>query len=355
MGNNNLLHKKFAEIDLKDVFFDSLREDYEGFDRWFQGKSEQDAYVQYDNTGKVTGFLYLKIEKEAVPDVKPILIAKKILKVGTFKINAHGTKMGEQFIKVIMDYALNEAVDVCYVTTFSKQEKLINLITQFGFIEYGIKANGKRREKVFVKDMRKLTGDICLDFPKVNFANKRKYMLSIYPKYHSVMFPDSILTTENKDIITDISYTNSIHKIYVCSMLGVEKLRNGDIVVLYRTADGEKSAEYSSVATSICVVEEVKLQSDFNNFEEFYKYSCQYSVFEQADLWYWYKRGGLKAIKLTYNAALKKRIVRHDLIEKLGLRREVYWGFFELSNQEFMSIVKAGEVSDSIILNKQMF
>lgn len=51
-------------------------------------------------------------------DVEPVICANKILKVGTFKIEAHGTKMGEQFIKVIMDYATSENVDVCYVTIY---------------------------------------------------------------------------------------------------------------------------------------------------------------------------------------------------------------------------------------------
>ena len=84
------------------------------------------------------------------------------------------------------------------------------------------------------------------------------------------MFPDSILTTENKNIITDISYTNSIHKIYVCTM-GVEVLQYGDIIVLYRTAEYGRSAEYSAVATSICIVEEVRRQDEFATFEEFFE------------------------------------------------------------------------------------
>nr|DAZ36898.1 MAG TPA: hypothetical protein [Caudoviricetes sp.] len=54
------------------------------------------------------------------------------------------------------------------------------------------------------------------------------------------MFPDSILTTEDKNIIKDVSYTNSIHKIYICSMDAVQKLKYGDIVVLYRTAENSK-------------------------------------------------------------------------------------------------------------------
>lgn len=146
----------------------------------------------------------------------------------------------------------------------------------------------------------------------------KRYLLSIYLRYHSIMFPDSILTTENRNIITDVSYTNSIHKIYVCTMEGVEKLKHGDMVVLYRTAEEGKSAEYSAVATSICVVEDIKLQDEFDGFEDFYKYASKYSVFDKADLHYWYKRGNCKAIQMTYNAAFKRRIVRHDLIEKMN-------------------------------------
>ena len=69
------------------------------------------------------------------------------------------------------------------------------------------------KENVYLKQMKMITGDINRDFPLVNGSNAKKYLLSIYPKYHSIMFPDSILTTENKNIIRDVSYTNSIHKI----------------------------------------------------------------------------------------------------------------------------------------------
>lgn len=193
--------------------------------------------------------------------------------------------------------------------------------------------------------MKMITGDINRDFPLVNGSNAKKYLLSIYPKYHSIMFPDSILTTENKNIIRDVSYTNSIHKIYVCTMDHVEELKYGDIVVIYRTAEEGKSAEYSAVATSICVVENIKTQNEFNSFEEFYKYASKYSLFDERDLRYWYDRGGCKTIKMTYNAALKKRIVRHDLIEEVGLDRNHYWGFFELTDEQFNMIAQRGDVT----------
>lgn len=341
---NNIIHKKFAEVDLQDSFFQSLRDDYPGFDNWFIGKRCEDAFVQYDDNNKIIGFLYLKVEENVVDDVTPNIQADRILKVGTFKIEAHGTKMGEQFIKIIMDYAISENTDVCYVTIYEKHKSLINLVQQYGFEFHGVKGKGKQAENVYVKQMKKITGDINKDFPLIDINAGKKFLLSIYPEYHSVMFPDSILTTENKNIITDVSYTNSIHKIYVCTMERVEELKCGDIVVLYRTMEEGKSAEYSAVATSICVVEDVKMQNEFSSFKEFYKYASKYSVFDKDDLYFWYKKGGCKAIKMTYNAALKKRIVRHDLIETVGLDRSRYWGFFELTDGQFQKIAQNGGV-----------
>ena len=344
---NNIIHKKISEIDLEDPFFQSLKEDYPGFDEWFQRKGDHDAFVQYEG-GKLRGLLYLKMEEHVVDDVTPKIRADKILKVGTFKIEAHGTKLGEQFIKVIMDRALKENAEVCYVTIYEKHRPLISLVQQFGFELFGVKGQGVYKENVYLKRMKKVTGDINKDFPFINPAGVKKYLLSIYPKYHSIMFPDSILTTENRKMIKDVSYTNSIHKIYVCTMDQVESLKYGDIIVLYRTAAQGRSAEYSAVATSVCVVEEVKKQTEFQDFEDFYTYASKYSVFDREDLNYWYRRGGCKAIKMTYNIALRKRIVRHELIEDIGLDREQYWGCFELTDEQFFRIVKKGGVSQSL-------
>lgn len=346
---NNIMCKSFSEIDLQDSFFQTLKNDYPKFEIWFRKDGTRKAYVQYESN-RIIGFLYLKMEEHSVDDVMPNILADKILKVGTFKIEAHGTKMGEQFIKIITDYAINNNVDVCYVTIYEKHKALIELVQQFGFELYGIKGTDESKENVYIKRMNIVTGDINKDFPTVNSQASKKYLLGIYPEYHSIMFPDSILNTEDRSIITDVSYTNSIHKVYVCTMEQVQELKYGDIVVLYRTAELGKSAEYSAVATSVCVVEEVKKQNEFSTFDDFYKYASKYSVFDKNDLRYWYNKGRCVAIKMTYNAALKKRIVRHDLIEKIGLERDQYWGFFELTDRQFDEIIRCGGV-DKILNN----
>ena len=161
-------------------------------------------------------------------------------------------------------------------------------------------------------------------------------------------FPDSILKTEDRDLLVDISHTNSIHKVYVCSM-NVDVLKKGDIIVLYRTAEDRKQAEYTSTATSICIVEEVKKQDEFSSFEEFYRYASSYCVFDKEDLHGWYNQGKCRAIKMTYNVAMKKRIIRHDLINQIGLKRDQYWGFFELNDKQFYDICEVSETNPAYI------
>ena len=65
--------------------------------------------------------------------MSPIIEANNVLKVGTFKVNAHGTKMGERFIKIILDNAVRTNSEICYVTILPKQKSLISLMETFGF------------------------------------------------------------------------------------------------------------------------------------------------------------------------------------------------------------------------------
>lgn len=113
--------KKFGELDVNNLFFDSLREDYGGikFNDWFMKKNAENVYVFEDREG-LQGFLYLKVENEYenYDDISPILLPKKRLKVGTFKVNSTGLRLGERFLKIIFDNAKMNKVDEIYVTLF---------------------------------------------------------------------------------------------------------------------------------------------------------------------------------------------------------------------------------------------
>ncbi|WP_249935020.1 hypothetical protein [Azotobacter chroococcum] len=97
----DLQYLPFSKINFDDVFFDSLKEDYREIGAWFEKKSKSGdrAYVFFGSDDEIDGFLYLKMESGTVDDISPLLPNGSHLKIGTFKINAHGTKLGERFIK----------------------------------------------------------------------------------------------------------------------------------------------------------------------------------------------------------------------------------------------------------------
>lgn len=192
------------------------------------------------------------------------------------------------------------------------------------------------------------------DFPLITTTGKRKFVLSIKPEYHTKLFPDSILVNEKGDkesLVKDISHTNSIHKIYLCFMEGTELLQKGDILLIYRTTDGLGPARFRSVATSVCIVEEIKRPSDFKTEAEFLKYTNAYSIFNEQDLKRWYRSSKAVVIKMTYNAALYKRVTRGQMID-FGVDEEQYWGFFQLTDEQFDKILEKGEINESLIINK---
>lgn len=343
---------KFSDIALSDPFFDSLKADYKEFGKWYEKKSADGAraYIQKSEEGLLQAFLYLKVEQEALTDIEPPMSAASRLKVGTFKIDAHNTKLGEHFIKKIMQAAIYKNVDEIYVTIFPKHEALIKLMQRYGFEERGKKGN----ELVLIRQMKLCSGDVLKDYPFVHAGGGRKYLLSIRPEFHTQLFPDSILDTEQRDkdyLVRDVAHTNSIHKIYVCKMKGVEQLRRGDVLVIYRTNDGAGSAYYRSVASSICVVEEIKKKSDFADITEYLKYANAYSVFSEKELEKLYQQPNTVVIKMTYNAAFDLRIIRKELIEKVGLSSNEYWGFLRLTDEQFNNITSISKVNESLIIN----
>lgn len=342
---------QFKNINLDDHFFDSLKASYKEFIYWFKKKGEEYAYVMPDDDGDIQAFLYLKEENEAIIDVSPPLPKDKYLKLGTFKINAHGTKLGERFVKKTFDYALNKDIQKIYVTIFKDHEGLIHLIETFGFEKVAEKATENGTEEVFLKQIGKVHGQVELDYPLISLSGNQ-YLLGIYPKFHTRLFPDSMLQSENANIIDDVSHTNCIQKIYICRMQGVENLIRGDALVIYRTGDGGGPAWYRAVATSICMVEESKCKDEFQSLEEFLSYCSARSVFTTEELTSFYKSWDkLFVIKMCYNSALKNRIIRKHLVEKVGLSPDEYWGFMSITSKQLKDISLMGGVHDSLVID----
>lgn len=336
--------RRFSELHLEDPFFDSLRRDYQNFDTWFSSKSGENAYV-YESDNGILGFLYLKLENGRVSDVNPPLGPGRHMKIGTLKVVPHGTRLGELMVKKALDHALAAAADDLYVTVFPIHSALIALLERYGFRDVGSKGG----ERVLVKDLSYAHADPVASFPLLPANSERVFLLGIYPRWHTRLFPDSKLHNEGPDLVKDVSHSNSIHKVYLTAMRGVDQLSSGDILLIYRTSDGQGPAYYRSVVTSICVVEEVRQISSFDSEEAFLSYTSPYSVFKNDELVdFWRTKKYPQVIRFTYNAALPKRITRKDLIDRGLIDADAYAGFLQLDVDALQEIMEMGEVNESI-------
>lgn len=357
LANGPIQISKFSDVDINDSFFKSLSEAYVGFDDWFRRKGNEEAYVMYQEDGTLQAFLYLKIEEGAVTDINPPLNTRRCLKVGTFKVEAHGTRLGERFVKKIFDHAIFYKVDKIYVTVFPKHEPLIRILERYGFDFYGTKTSASGTENVYVKRLDEVTGDPLHDYPVVDARDNNKWMLSIWKDFHSNMFPDSILKNEDASIIGDVSFSNSIHKTYVGFLSDMRHMKVGDNIVMYLAMGREKTrAWYTSVATSLCTIQDIRPKRSFKDEDEFVKYCQKGSVFDEGRLRWLYnqrKYYELHALTMTYNTAFPKRPNLKALVEdaKLPDPKSTYYGLVKLTDDQFSNILKLGNVYEGLVID----
>lgn len=250
----------FGDVNLRDQFFDYFRSEYPAFDDWFNRKADETAYVCTSDAGEIIAFLYLKREglDENYSDIAPPLQRGKRLKIGTLKVVSNGYKLGERFLKIVFDNALRYRVSEIYVTIFNRnvhQDQLIRLLEDWGFELHGTK-NGA--ELVYLRDFNPR---VDAQDPKRTFqyiaGSARKFVVPIYPEYHTELLPDSILRSEDPEHFEDNKPNrNALSKVYI-SRSYERDLHAGDIIVFYRTKSPDGPAWYTSVVTTIGVVQEV--------------------------------------------------------------------------------------------------
>lgn len=348
----DLEYVRFADVDINDPFFDSLKMDYAEFEMWFARKANDYAYVFNPSGQGIEGFLYLKVEDEGVSDVQPPLPVARRIKVGTLKINPHGTRLGERFVKKIFDHAIGLGVSEVYVTVFEKHEALVLLLKRYGFCQKATKTTANGVENVLVKSMASDEGGILDRYPLIKIGDRSVYLLSLYPKWHTRLLPGSILKNESASIVQDVSHTNSIHKVYLAAMDGVQLMRPGDIVLIYRTSDGVGSARFRSVVTSVCVVEEYRHIKSFASQDDFVRYCSPYSVFDLQELkGFWCKPKYPHVLRFTYNYALPRRVIRGKLIDEMGFSENAYWGVMRVSKKQLRSVLVAGGLNENLVVD----
>ena len=341
----------FGELNhiLKKPFFDSFREDYQKFDKWFKRKSDNTCYVCYSKE-ELTAFLFVKVEEsgsENYSNINPVFQKKKRLKIGTLKVASNGYKIGERFLKIVFDNALQCKVEEIYVTVFKKrpeQEQLIEMLKDWGFIEHGIKTTPDGEEIVLTRELNK--NNINIKKPKKTFPffswDTRKYIVKIEYQYHTELFPDSINTREDASkYIDNEPHRNRIGKVYI-SHNKDRHLKAGDILIIYRMGK-ENPKKYSSTVTSICIVEDVI--TDFNSFEDFYNVCKRRTLIKKDELekdwWNRFPNYRPFVVKFLFAHSFPTPKPTLNDLNKIGVIPDIMnmpRGFIELSTEQFRNL-----------------
>lgn len=346
----------FGNIDVTDPFFDSFRADYPGFDHWFIRKSNDDAYFTRDESGHILAFLYLKREKEDenYNDISPPFEPARRLKIGTFKVAANGYKLGERFLKIVFDNALRSREQAVYVTLYRKSSahsRLEQLLTDWGFVEHGTKKSRSGSEVVLVRDF---TPQVNFDDPRKTFPfmsmSARKFIVPIWPKYHSDLLPDSHLNTEDPENYTDSkSHRNALSKVYI-SRSFERSMRPGDAVVFYRTkSDGP--AYYTSVATTIGIAQNVV--TGIPDAQTFLASCRKRSVFSDIELlkhWNYDRSNRPFVVNFLYVQSFPKR-PNLKRLKELAVLNEAPRGFEVLSDHAFIRLLSSAKIDKHFIVD----
>ncbi len=344
----------FGNLNLSKDFFNSLRNDYPGFDSWFNRKSDDTVYVCRSG-GELMALLYLKVENEDENylDITPSFARKKRLKIGTFKVSLNGFRLGERFLKIVFDNALLFKVDEIYVTTFNnriEQQRLINLLEEYGFFFYGHKNNTVSNELVYVRSFDKAAN---FSEPKTTYpffsANAQIFIVPIYPQYHTELFPDSILKTESPaNFVENEPHRNAISKVYISR--SVERdLSPGNVIIFYRTG-----GLYKSVVTTIGIIENIV--KDIEDETHFISLCKKRSVFADSELsehWNYRKYNRPFIVNFLYTYSFPKRINLKRLIE-IGVIPSVEdapRGFTRITLTQLRNILKECKADESIIVH----
>ncbi|MDT4288836.1 hypothetical protein RO575_04655 [Methylomonas sp. MO1] len=333
-------------LELKNPFFDSLREAYNGFDDWYIekcSKTGRRAWICTSNND-IHAICIYNIEKNPIVTTENKGLPGLVLKLCTFKVLKRGYKIGELLLKQAFNYATDNDIDNIYVTVEpNKHGMLEDLFYDFGFYLYGIECKG--RDNVFVKNFPKnfpVNNLLPLEysikfFPKLKISNNSVYLVPIKPQYHDILFPEK---SRQNDLFRDeiSSAGNTIKKAYLCNSKS-NSIKAGDVLFFYRTED-EKAI------TSYGIVDQFYIENDP---EKIFQWVSKRTVYSFAEI---QKMRGkqTKIILFRLIGHLQKNIYFNKL-KSMDIVSGPIQSITKINKQKTINIINEANLSNCILSN----
>lgn len=342
--------EKFENVKLSDPFFDSLKNDYPNFIKWFNRKStEGEETLVYNDQYGIGAFLYLKDEDEAIQLKSTILPKMKRVKIGTLRLSERqrGIRLGEGALGVALWKWQEKQVDEIYVTVFESHVDLISLFNRFGFRHIGYNNGG---ECVYIKNKNNLDySDPYKSFPFIRPDFSKAGVIPIAAEFHDKLFPYSELMG-NKRNIEEVTAGNGITKIYIGTPWSTMHYEIGEPVGIYRKYTGLSGATYKSVITSYGTIANIKVIKNNNNcivsLNDYIKLAGNKTVFSTNDLMDIYnKNKTVVMIEIVYNGFFGRgHNVNHKTLKGDGLFQNHPYNI-DYTKTEFIRILEMGDTN----------
>lgn len=239
-----------------DPIFETLRQDYSDFDEWFARiriAPGRPAWTIRTENGRYGALMIAK------DDLGNANHPGRVLKLCTFKVapDAMGRAYGELLLKTLFGHMHSGNYDTVYVTTYMKQDRLIDLLENFGFIR-GNTPQGEE-ELLLVKYRRPPDPAVADPLlanrrhgPPYIHPDARLFIVPVVPAWHDALFPDFDMGLE---LWTGThAYGNALRKAYVSGTRS-RRVCAGDTLLFYRSEDLQ-------AATVVGVVEDVRVSAD---------------------------------------------------------------------------------------------
>ncbi|SUS07457.1 conserved hypothetical protein [Candidatus Defluviicoccus seviourii] len=282
-------------IPLTDAIFDSLREDYSGFNHWWTNKcikQRRPCWIVEDDG--IAGLIVRKDETGVNTDASQKF--QKILKLCTFKVRPEkrGIKIGELLLKKALWFTQRNHYNLIYITVFSRHTSLIDLLEYYGFVHTATKEDGERiYEKIVSSEKLSSVVDESrfdthrLNYPRFVIAlDTKAFMVPIKENYHDTLYPD-LRQQKQLDLFDPQGRSggprrpgNTIRKVYLCrapSMLG----EPGSLLFFYK---GKSTLHPSQSITAIGILEDVQLA---HSMKDLLHMTGGRSVYTEQDLERW--------------------------------------------------------------------
>jgi GNAT superfamily N-acetyltransferase len=234
--------------ELTHQFFDSLRAGYQDFDRWFRSKAQEGrrAWIYRSEGGDVAAIcIYTVQHNERITDDGQFLTGDA-LKLCTFKVgeSVRGRKIGELFLRAAFRYGSDHKCEAIFLhANPTRHSHLSALLDDFGFFDIGAYSE----DRVYVKkhpvaappDLQISAFDYVKNFYPhyVSGANIQKFLVPIQPRYHDILFPDYGDPGASLPANHPRTHVGNAIKLAYLSHAPINRVREGDIVLFYRTHD----------------------------------------------------------------------------------------------------------------------